>query len=205
MGEMQGENVWGKRGRSVRGKWGTFVRGKWGRFVRRKWWRFGQTRPNNLKGCPGWILRKIPSCKNSQGSRAESQPLDLPTKFTMTTEEPTQLSTILLAERPDSVTPKPFQIPPGAAFPNGSELLAGFWGVPHPADVGGHPGLGAQPLHQALKQRGQVDVIDGSLGQHLADPAHGPGCRVPDHHAGILHQLYQRRHGLQRARRNQVR
>lgn len=72
----------------------------------------------------------------------------------------------------------------------------GLGAVPHPADVGGHPGLGTQPLHQALQQRGQVDVIDGSLGQHLADPAHGPGCRVPDHHAGILHQLYQRWHGL---------
>lgn len=63
-------------------------------------------------------------------------------------------------------------------------------GLPYPAHVGGHPGLGAQALDQTLQQWGEVNVIDGCLREHLTDPAHGPGCCVSNHDAGVLHQLY---------------
>lgn len=66
-------------------------------------------------------LNKLP------GAGLDSQSLELSTKFMDVALEHRSF-VVALAERSDSVTGKPSQIPPGAAFPGGSEPLAGFWG-----------------------------------------------------------------------------
>ena len=66
----------------------------------------------------------------------------------------------------------------------------------YPADVAGYSRLSLEPLGECHEQGVQTVLIDDGVGQHLADPPHGPGGRVAHHHAGVGQQVNQHGHGL---------